>query len=87
MLQLLLDATLDGKKECVEDLKDKMNQSSPKLTDDEVAIMMVEFFMAGYETTANTLGFTSYLLALNPDVQKYLQREIHDYYQNNPVRH
>ena len=86
LLQLLLDASLDKKKECVEDLIDKKNQRSTKLTDNEVVMMVIEFIMAGHETTANILAYASYLLALNPDIQKYLQKEILDYYQNNTVR-
>ncbi len=36
------------------------------------------FFLAGYETTSSLLGFASYLLALNPDVQDKLYAEIQD---------
>ena len=36
------------------------------------------FFLAGYETTSSLLGFASYLLALNPDVQDTLYAEIQD---------
>lgn len=36
----------------------------------------MSFIFAGYETSSSTLGFTAYLLATNPDVQKTLQQEI-----------
>ena len=85
LLQLLLDATLDEKEGSVENLINKKKQSSSKLTDDEVVQVCIEFILAGYETTGNTLAFISYLLALNPKVQVELQREIQDYYRNNPV--
>lgn len=83
LLQLLLDATLDEKEENAEDLK---KDGSLKLSDDEVVLVCIDFLLAGYETTASTLAFMSYLLALNPEVQEKLQAEIQDYYQDNPVR-
>ena len=36
--------------------------------------------IAGYETTSTALGFASYELALNPDVQKKLQEEIDEHF-------
>ena len=41
---------------------------------------VVIFLLAGYETTSTTLGFISYELALNPDVQKKLLDEIDEYF-------
>ena len=38
------------------------------------------FLAAGYETTATTLAYMSYYLALYPDVQKKLQEEIDEYF-------
>lgn len=34
------------------------------------------FIFAGYVTSSSTLGFASYLLATNPEIQKILQEEI-----------
>jgi len=42
-------------------------------------------YVLGYETTSNCLAFTSYLLALNPDKQDQLYREIELFYNSNPV--
>ena len=39
----------------------------------------------GYETTTNCMAYTSYLLALNPDKQDQLYREIEQFYNENPV--
>jgi hypothetical protein len=36
------------------------------------------FFIAGYDTTANTLSFACYCLATNPDVQTKVFEEIND---------
>lgn len=40
------------------------------LTRDEIVANAVLFFLAGFETTANTLNFAMYELALNPDIQQ-----------------
>ena len=40
------------------------------------------FLAAGYETTATTLAYMSYYLALNPDVQSKLQNEIDEHFSN-----
>ena len=77
LLQLMIDATVD------EDTGD--NSSRKKLTSTEIAGFSVDFFLAGYETTATTLGFTSYLLAMNTHVQEKLQVEIDEYFEENPV--
>ncbi|RDD43709.1 Cytochrome P450 3A8 [Trichoplax sp. H2] len=47
-----------------------------KLTDEEIISQSFIFLLAGYETTASALAYTSYLLALNPDVQQRLLDEI-----------
>ncbi|XP_048587486.1 thromboxane-A synthase [Nematostella vectensis] len=47
-----------------------------KLSDDEIVAQCFTFILAGYETTSNTMAFTSYLLALNPDKQDRLIEEI-----------
>ena len=55
------------------------------MTDSVVFANSVGFLIAGYETTSNTLCFTSYLLALHPDVQEKLQSEIDAYFDEKPV--
>ena len=55
------------------------------LTDEEIVSHSVTFVLAGYETTANTLSYVSYLLALNPEAQQKLQHEIDSYFEQNPV--
>jgi len=57
-----------------------------RLTDEEIVAHSIVFLLAGYETTANTLAYTSYLLALNPEIQEKLQSSIDEYFENNPVR-
>ena len=56
-----------------------------KLTDEEIVTNSIVFLLAGYETTTNTLAFTSYLLAVHPEIQERLQAEINEYFESNPV--
>ena len=42
--------------------------------------------LAGHETTASAVTFTSHLLALHPEVQEKLAEEIDNYRQEHPVR-
>ena len=56
-----------------------------RLSNEEIVAHAVTFLLAGYETTANTLAYTSYLLALNPDIQEKLQSEIDSYFEDKPV--
>lgn len=56
------------------------------LSDGEMVAHVTVFLRAGYETTAYTLTYTSYLLALNPDIQQKAQSEIDNYFKDNPVR-
>ena len=75
LLQLMLEASV----------VDSSGSNATKMDDAEIAGHSVSFMLAGYETTANTLTYVSYLLALHPDSQEKLQAEIDDYYENNPV--
>ena len=63
----------------------KKSNNGRKLTDEEIVAHAVTFMLAGYETTASTLACTSYLLALNPDIQEKLQSEIDSYFDDKPV--
>lgn len=47
-----------------------------KLTNGEILSQAILFMMVGTETTAVTLGYTSYNLAMNPTVQDKLVKEI-----------
>ena len=58
---------------------------SNKLADDEIAANSITFLLAGYETTANTLAYTTYLLALNPEVQEKLYQEIKEKFNDDEV--
>ena len=52
------------------------------MIDKEVYANAVGFLIAGNETTSILLAYTSYLLALNPDIQEKLQSEIDAYFED-----
>ena len=68
----MLDATVEekGKKRKLDDL--------------EIVSYSMAFLVAGHETTAGTLAYTSYLLALNPNAQEKLCEEIDEYLDTTP---
>ncbi|CAH1774988.1 unnamed protein product [Owenia fusiformis] len=62
---------------------DKETSSSLRkkgMTNEEMEANLMIFLLAGYETTSTALAYTSYRLALNPDVQQKLQVEIDEYF-------
>ena len=71
-LQLMIDATVEDKGE------------HRRLTDLEIVSQCSTFIAAGYETTANALTYTAYLLALNPDIQEKLIDQIREYISDHP---
>ena len=54
-----------------------------RLTEDEIIAQAWIFFVAGYETTATTLSFCSYELALNQEIQDKLYQELISTMKNN----
>lgn len=50
------------------------------MTEDEIVGQAFIFLLAGYETSSNTLAFVCYLLAIHPDCQSELQREVDDFF-------
>ncbi|KAJ3071860.1 hypothetical protein HDU99_002329, partial [Rhizoclosmatium hyalinum] len=64
-----------------EDLLDRLlapstDATTPKFTDAEILGETFGFFLAGHETTANTLTFVALELSRNPSVQESLKKEI-----------
>lgn len=53
------------------------------LTEEEIIAQSVVFLLAGYETTASTLTYCIYELAMNPDIQQRLYEEIHEAYEKD----
>lgn len=53
------------------------HETKPSLTQEEISGNLFVFTSAGFETTANTMGFAVILLALYPEWQDWIQYEIH----------
>ena len=53
--------------------------------DKEIISQTIASMIGVYENLANALGYTLYLLAVNPSVQDRLRSEIKQFFQNNPV--
>lgn len=53
------------------------NETKPSLTKEEISGNLFVFTSAGFETTANSMGFAVILLALYPEWQDWVQHEIH----------
>ncbi len=85
MLQLMIDATGEEREDGEDKDMNAQARNEGKFTDKEVVGQAVGMLLAGYETTANALAYTSYLLALNPDIQEKLQSEIDTYFEEKPV--
>ena len=64
---------------------EKEDGTEEMISDEQVAAYAEDFLVAGYDTTSNLLSYTSYLLALHPEVQERLQSEIDGYLEDNPV--
>ncbi|XP_065054594.1 cytochrome P450 3A4-like [Rhopilema esculentum] len=47
-----------------------------KLSDADIYASAISFLLAGYETTSNALAYTTYLLALHPEIQERLYNEV-----------
>ena len=60
------------------EIKDSEGKQVSKLSEDEVLAQSFVFILAGYETTSNALSYVTYCLALNPEVQETLIKEIDD---------
>ena len=71
LLQLLLEAELDG--------------TSEKFSDKQIVGFAIDFLMSGHETTASVLSCVSYQLALHNEVQDQVQEEIDGYFKKRPV--
>lgn len=73
----------ESKEEMDASLRALNNVVEKKLTENEILAQCWLFFIAGYETTASTLTYCSYELAVNPGVQQKLYEEIRDSLNNN----
>lgn len=55
---------------------DENGNQAPGLTRGQIAAQAFVFFIAGFETSSTTMGFCLYELAMQPDLQETLRKEI-----------
>ncbi|CAG2119242.1 unnamed protein product [Medioppia subpectinata] len=68
---------LKAEKQALSDVSEK------RLTTDEILAQCFLFFVGGFETTATTLSYCVYELALNPDIQDRLVKETKEAFNEN----
>ncbi|XP_077563288.1 cytochrome P450 3A41-like [Haemaphysalis longicornis] len=67
-----------------EDLKPDTSFSSDKtLTEDEAMAQCVLFFIAGQDTTSTAIAYTLYLLAVHPEAQEKLRKEVDECFETH----
>ena len=74
-LQLLMDCHKEDNPDTRSNESD-IKSDEKALSEDEIIAQVWIFFLAGYETTASTLSYCSYELAINQSVQDKLYHEI-----------
>lgn len=79
----MLDATAEEEADMD---RDTAKGCPARITEEGIVNITMDILLAGFDTTANSLCFITYLLALNPDIQGKLRSEITGYFQENPVR-
>ncbi|XP_014772532.1 cytochrome P450 3A8 [Octopus bimaculoides] len=87
-LQLLLDAKLEDVDKIDDDMKHELEtltfenmrdwRSKRGLTDEEIVSQVVLFLFAAHLTTSTALGFFSYILATQPEIQQKVYDEVMD---------
>ena len=70
----------EGQDQCEEDTNLKVERTA--LDEDTLVATAMIFMIAGYDTTAITLSFLSYMLASHPEEQEKLQQEVDQAYED-----
>ena len=73
------------RKDLLQQMLDATQITGSQLEEGDILIQSMGLLLAGHETTSSALSFTSYLLALNPEVQEKLAKEVGNYLRENPV--
>ncbi|XP_063366285.1 cytochrome P450 6B5-like [Cydia amplana] len=79
LLQIKNNKELQGRSGDAED-------ETVEITNSIIEAQAFAFYVAGYETSATTMGFMLYQLALNPEIQERLRKEVDEYLQRHDGR-
>lgn len=76
---MMIDHEANEKQQTTEELNDdSWKQLKKTLTNNEILSQSILFLTAGFDTTSTTLLFTSYNLAVHPECQEELCKEVDD---------
>lgn len=81
MIHILMEARIRKKSEEQKEITEEKFQSQ-KLSEDDIMAHSLTFFFAGFHSVSTMLSFMSYELAVNPDVQQRLQKEVDETLKN-----
>ncbi|GMT21589.1 hypothetical protein PFISCL1PPCAC_12886 [Pristionchus fissidentatus] len=78
-----IDLFLDAEVDASEVQFGENSDTAKKLSSDEIVGQCFIFLLAGFDTTSNSLAYTTHFLANYPEVQKKLVEEINDFLLKN----
>ncbi|PAV61608.1 hypothetical protein WR25_03127 isoform D [Diploscapter pachys] len=86
-IDLFIDAVSDEKIEDGSDFSKSELHITKRLTTPEIIAQCFVFLLAGFDTTANSLAYASYLLAKHPEKQKRLIQEVDEYCKGETIEY
>ncbi|WP_026672938.1 cytochrome P450 [Alkalihalobacterium bogoriense] len=75
MIEHRRQTNLDGRHDLLSILMN-VEENGDRMTNEQLRDEMMTFFLAGHETTANTLTWAFYLLGQHPDILEQLRKEV-----------
>ncbi|KAF2899557.1 hypothetical protein ILUMI_06631 [Ignelater luminosus] len=78
MIHLLMEARKGNLKNEEQKSENNKNEKKPKpkITDEDITAQALIFFFAGFDTASTMMSYAAYELAVNPDVQDKLRKEV-----------
>lgn len=82
MIHILMEARKGKKSEKQKEITEEKPSQNQALSDDDIIAQALVFFFAGFYSVSSMLCFMAYELALNPDIQQRLQKEVDETLEN-----
>ncbi|KAF5287162.1 hypothetical protein FQA39_LY16040 [Lamprigera yunnana] len=86
MLQLLIEAqreNLNYKAAKISKVSRTQNKEETEIDEDTITAQVIIHIFGGFDTASTTMAYAIYELAVNPDIQEKLQREVDDAFQKS----